>query len=193
MGISFPWQPMLSCFDFQTSWQRASLPEIASSKKFNNWKKMLKTNTWRKSTKTLSWEDCIFSTRARLWETTKCSKSAHFVLWKNNSLHSYYEQITPWFLWGYLAQICSWYFKILQISLAVFILNTHWNPAITYIQYKAFEFIAFYNYLNWTNFNYPQTVSGQGKLLVQVNRKDKSKLHFIHMNYDYFKCSHRTS
>ena len=54
VGISFPWQPLRSCFDFQTRWR--SDCQKSSSKKFKNLKKMLKKIIWKISTKT--WFSC---------------------------------------------------------------------------------------------------------------------------------------
>ena len=82
--FSFPWQPLRSCFHFQTRWWRNF--QKSSSKKFKNSNKMLKT---RKKT---IFDGEARSTRARPREATKCNKSPHLTLRKNNFLASYYKQ-----------------------------------------------------------------------------------------------------
>ena len=81
-------------FWVQTRWRRDC--QKSSSKKFKNSKKMLETKIRIKAHTKCSWGKDTFSTRARLQEATKCSKSSHLTLQKNNFLASYYKRITAW-------------------------------------------------------------------------------------------------
>ena len=73
VGISFTWQPLWLCFDFQRRWRRD--PQKSSSKKFKN-SKMPKTKNTKKQAHKPVLEGKARSMQARLWEATRFSKSS---------------------------------------------------------------------------------------------------------------------